>query len=208
MRQIGYISILIFLFSCSQKQPDKITKLLQSDTFEIDEANIADNRINLDETLNQKHNNYLVSIADSVISLCCYEILNVIQSLDYEKFNKTTEKYEFDNQTRTVDVYFSGDSYLKEYFNDHPSVMHKDLVCGKIDDNKLITKSYVKIGMTKTQLLEMIFQPSELFKRVNRLDIYENELGESFTSYIFVNDKLKEIEFDSDYEWIDKKLKK
>lgn len=86
--------------------------------------------------------------------------------------------------------------------------MQKDLVYGKIDDNKLINSNYVKIGMTKTQLLERIFQPSEIFNRVNRLDIYENELGESFTSYIFVNDKLEEILFNSDYEWIDKKLKK
>lgn len=97
MRQNAYILILIFFVSCSPKQTDKTSALPKSDTAEIVGTNILDRRINLDEILNQKHNNYLVSLADSVLSLCCYEILDVIQSLDYEKFHKTTEKYEFDN---------------------------------------------------------------------------------------------------------------
>jgi len=225
MKQITYILILIFLAGCSTKQSDnKSNKLIEADTIkgtndlivnkikkdtiEKIESIASDKRINLDSILNQKHNDYLASVDDSTLSLCCYEVLDIIKSIDLRKFKKTTEVYDLENQKKTVDVFYLGESFLKEYYNNHPEVMHKDLICGKIDNNDLITNSKIQIGMNKTDLLQMIFQPTEIFEKINRLDIYENELGESFTSYIFENNKLKEITFDSDYDWIDKELKK
>ena len=41
--------------------------------------------------LNQKHNDYLASINDSILSLCCYEILDIIISIDFEKGDKLTD---------------------------------------------------------------------------------------------------------------------
>jgi len=213
---------MIFIISCSQKPTDNRTNILtktdsiketnvlmveKKDSIIKIESNSSDKRINLDFILNQKHNDFLASFDDSVLIICCYDILNIIKSIDYKKFKKTSEKYDIENQTKTVNVFYLEKSFLKEYYNDHPQVMHKDLICGRIDNNDLLTESKIQIGMKKTDLLQIIFQPTETFDEVIRLDIYENELGESFTSYIFENNKLKEIIFDSDYDWIDKELK-
>jgi hypothetical protein len=225
MEHIVNTLILIFFISCSQIKTDNKINILsetdsiketsnlivdktEKDTIEKIELNTSNKRINLDLILNQKHNDYLASVDDSVLSLCCYEILDIIKSIDFGKFNKTTEEYDLENQKKTVDVYYLEESFLKEYYNDHTEVMHKDLICGKIENNDLIINSRIQIGMNKTDLLQMIFQPTETFERINRLDIYENELGESFTSYIFENYTLKGILFDSDYDWIDKEMKK
>jgi len=223
MKHIVYTLIFIFFASCSQKQTDNNNKTVNPDSLKISsnmtekkvdidtiekiESNTSDKRINLDLILNQKHNDYLASFDDSVLSLCSYEILDVIKSIDYKKFKKTTEEYDLENQKKTVDVFYLGKSFLKKYYNDHPRIMHTDLVCGKIDNNNLIKNGTIQIGMTKYDLLKIIFQPTKAFTKINRLDIYENELGELYTSYRFVNDTLKEIVFDSDYDWIDKELK-
>jgi hypothetical protein len=221
MKYIPYGLILISFFGCLQKHPEKNnSKLTKLDSMAMSnelvnresdnerfESDAFDKRINLEIVLSQKYNDYLASIDDSILSLCCYEILDIIKSIDYGKFNKKTEAYYFENQKKTVDVYFFEKSFLKEYYNAHHQVMRKDLVCGKIDDNSLLSNSSIKIGMTKTDFFERIFQPNEILKKINRLDIYENELGDAFTSYRFVNNTLKEIVFDSDYDWIDKEFK-
>src|SRR5690606_19191782 len=119
---------------------------------------------------------------DSVLSLCCYEIFDVLKLIDYKKFNKTTEEYDIENQKKTVDVFYLEKSFLKKYYNDHPQVKHTDLVCGRIDNNNLIKNGSIQIGMTKNDLLKITFQPTETFLKINQLDIYENELGESYTS--------------------------
>lgn len=224
MKHIAYILILTFFVSCFQKHTDNKTKILsetdsikktndlivdniENDTIEKIELDTSDKKINLDLVLNQKHNHFLASLNDSVLSLCCYEILDVVKLIDYKKLNKTTEEYDLENQKKTVDVFYLGKSFLKKYYNDHPQVMHTDLVCGRIDNNSLIKNGSIQIGMTKNDLLKITFQPTETFSKINQLDIYENELGESYTSYRFLNDTLKEIVFDSDYDWIDKELK-
>ena len=215
--------ILTFFSSCSQKQTGNEHKTLNknpveesivvtdkkvdSDSIKKLEANTTDKRINLDLVLNQKHNDYLASVNDSLLSLCCYEILDIIEFIDYKKFIKTSEVYDLENQKKTVDVYYSGKSFLKKYYNDHPQVMNDNLVYGRIDNNDLIRNGVIQIGMSKYDLLKIAFQPTDFFERINRLDIYENELGESFTSYRFVNDTLREVVFDSDYDWISKELK-
>ena len=218
-------NLIIFPFffivftSCNQKKKtentiskvvhseSKITRPNQSQT----ENNIyekQDVRINLDETLKDEQNDYLASLSNGVLDLCCYDLIDVSESVNYSKFTEGIEIYNStENKTDTINLYKFKGSYLKKYFNKNPRVQKLDLVSGKITDNSILYGSTIKIGMNKNELLELIFKPSNLFKIVNQLTISENELGEAFTIYKFENEKLKEILFDSTYEWIDKDLK-
>ena len=221
MRHLALTLFLILLMSCSQNrttnnfinssEKDSMSQSgdvqVGSNSLENTNANISKGKIDLDSILLQKHNEYFASIEDSTLSMCCYQIFNIIPSIDFTRFNKTTEKYLLDNQTHTVDVYFHESSFIKRFYNSHPEVIHQDLVCGRIQNKELIANDLIQIGMTKSQFFNIFFRPTELIKQLTRLDIYENELGESFTSYRFMNDTLKEIIFDSDYDWIDKKFK-
>ena len=62
--------------------------------------------------------------------------------------------------------------------------------------------------MSKEEILERIFIPTPLFQSINRFVIYEDEIGEAWTELTFEHNTLKQINYDSDYDWIDKKLNK
>ena len=89
-----------------------------------------------------------------------------------------------------------------------PDVNKSDLVCGRIRNEGIIFDQGIKIGMPKHELLTKIFNPSKTLDRVDTLEVYENELGDAWTIYVFRNDTLTEIEFDSSYDWIEKKVRK
>ncbi len=223
MRNLIFIFILILSFGCSQAQKENDSNINQSDSLSVlnsvgkdtssDEFIVnkhvdSDSRIEIKSELNEKHNDYLASFDNTELSICCYQLLDISKHIDYEKCTKTIEEYESENNIKHVDIYIFENSFLKKFYNKHPEVMHEDIVCGRIVDNNLISNSKIKIGMTKSSLLETIFQPTEFFEQISILTVYENELGESHTSYRFDNDKLVEIVFDSDYDWIDKELNK
>ena len=217
MRNLIFIFILILSFSCSQTKKDNESNVNQSDNLlELNSAEKlvekkqvdSDSRIEIDSVLKDKYNAYLVSFKNSELSLCCYQLFDITKHIDYAICTKTVEEYESENKIKQVDIYKFESSFLKKFYNKHPNVMHEDIVCGRIVDNNLIPNSKIKIGMTKSSLLEILFKPTEFFEQISILTVYENELGESHTSYMFDNDILVEIVFNSDYDWIDKELDK
>ncbi len=216
MNRVLFLLSLFFLFSCFPAKNDSNKQPQTSDSFSISDVEdnpsttknsyrIVANKINLDSILINK-NLYLASLNDSTLSLCCYDILDITQSINYQAFEKSSEEYEIEGQTKKVTIYSSGTSFLKEFENNHPQVMETQLVCGRIKDNHLISNSTVQIGMKKNDLLSTIFQPTEIFEEIKQLDIFENEISGS-TSYHFENNLLVQIVFNSDYDWIDKELK-
>ena len=116
------------------------------------------------------------------------------------------EKYEVEGKEEEVEVYQGGKSFFKTYYNDHPKVNENKLISGSLVDNSAFANPNIQIGMPKAQFLEIFFTSSPVFEQVSQLDIYENELGEAYTSYLFEADSLSEIQFHSDYDWIKKEL--
>lgn len=208
------------MIGCSPKNSESSIKNIDStiisDTINVivdevqeqtNEQVFFDKRINLDSILNEEYDYYLSSIEDSLLSIVGYNTLNIIDKIDFNKFYKSIEKYNFDNEVHQIDVFYLGTSFVKKYYNRHPDVMRTDLVCGMINNNTLINGNTIQIGMLKNDLLELVFQPTQTFDKVIQFNIYEDETGEAFTSYIFENDTLKNITFDSDYSWIEKGIK-
>jgi hypothetical protein len=195
MRHIVYISILLLSINCS---------LIKSSN---DSKNGLDNKpkIDLDSLLNIKQNDHSAILKNGELSLCCYDIVKV-EILDLAMFKKQSEKHAQDNRMQNVNVYTFEDSYFKEFYNSE--INRLDLVYGRINSDKIQLSNGLKIGMTKSELLGLIFKQSKLFDSINDLKVYENEMGDYWTNYIFKNEKLIEIQFDSSYDWIDKKLKK
>jgi hypothetical protein len=210
--------LTILLIGCNQSIKEKsdisiteITKTSDSTEFNSLEHNspkiIADDRIDLNKELEDKLNTHLITYSNGVLDLCCYQLLNITNKINFSKFSKTEEKYDSEGQIETVEVLKYGNSFLKRYYNDYPGVNRIDIVSGHIEDNELISGSTIKLGIDKSEFIETYFQPSELTKSIDTLIIYEDEMGEANTIYIFENQKLKEINFDSAYDWIDKGIK-
>jgi len=163
------------------------------------------NKINLDKILKDKYNNYLASYEKGNLSLCSYQLFDMTDKIKYSAFKKTTEKYTPNDKEETVNVYRSDSSFVKTYFNRDVTPNRLDVVCGRILYNELFETSKVQIGMKKSDFLELFFQPSEIFTKIESVSIYEDEMGEAFTTYRFNKNILVEIDFDSSYDWIDKK---
>lgn len=224
MRHIYYILILIVINGCLQtKNNNNQSDSLKSNINKIDSQsmNLVDSRsnmivksdinddskLNIDSLLNKKNNDYLATFKNGELSMCCYEILKT-DVLDLKMFKKTSEEYSEDYGIKKVDVYVYEDSYIKQFYNTHPQVNRLDLVSGKILSDKIELSNGIRIGMYKADLIGKIFKKSGFFDSVNILTIYENEIGDNWTSYIFKDNKLIEIKFDSSYDWIEKGLKK
>lgn len=166
-----------------------------------------DKRLDFDLLLNDSQNQYLLTLKDNEIQIC-YGWQFDIHVQDYKIFTKQIEEYNDESGNHKVDVYVYHDSFIKEYFNKHPEVNRLDLVCGKILTNEIKLTQNIQIGMDKSKVFEKIFKPSDKFKNVSRLTIYEDERGESWVTLDFKDNKLIGVLFDSDYDWIDKELKK
>ncbi len=188
--------------------------------LKINETNNSyqqDNRLVLDSLLNNKYNNFLASMENGYMTICCYHNLldNPLPFLtedsllsEYKFLELYKEYYEFDGKIHEVKVYRYGDSYFKTHYHEYQGRFYTNLVCGKIESEKFIFRNGIQIGMNRSKFLELIFEPSELFNKIDTLTISKNELGEAETYYIFSEDKLTEIIFESIYDWIDRDLKK
>ena len=160
--------------------------------------------LNLDSILNIEKNTFMIDLKNGELSISGYEFIDMAGTINYKMFATKTETYTSENKVQSVKVYSSDKSYIKTYFNKHPKINRFDIVSGKIYSNKLLTKTYIKIGMTKDSVLNTLFKPSILYSKVNQLTIYEDELAEAKTMLIFKDNKLAEIRFDSSYDWIKK----
>ncbi|MEM8897996.1 MAG: hypothetical protein AAGC85_07815 [Bacteroidota bacterium] len=164
-------------------------------------------RINLTTTLLDNQNDYLLSLEGNTLSLCCYELLDISIHLPLKLANKTVETYESEGQLKEVNLFQLDSSFVKIFYNDHPRVMREEIVCGRIKDNNFLDSEKVDIGMPKEELFRILFHKDPRLTTIDTLEIYEDELGNAFTSYIFREEKLKEIILASDYDWIDRDIK-
>ena len=115
------------------------------------------------------------------------------------------EYYKEDDVTDTVDVYSYKESYIKKFYNRHPKVNRLDIVYGRIVSREVRIGTGLKVGMKKEAALEFFFKLQDsVVSSISELTIYENELRSNWVSLIFKNDKLVKVEFDSEYEWINK----
>ena len=167
----------------------------------------TDGKLDLDSLIHIHNNQYLLSLSGGEVQLC-YGYRFDLHVKDYNIFTKRTEKYNNGKSDQVVTVYIFENSFLKEYFNKDPDVNRLDIVYGRILSDKISLTEGVRVGMSKNAMLLKIFKPSDLFDSINKLTIYEDERGEYWTSIIFKDNRLAEVIFDSDYDWIDKKLKR
>ncbi len=203
-------TLVVNIDSIKQKEKlvilDSLNEKTNSKHQELSGDN-SDKRLDLDLLQNDSQNQYLLTLKDNEIQIC-YGWQFDVHVQDYKLFTKRIEEYNDEYGNHKVDVYVYHDSFLKEYFNNHPEVNRLDLVCGKILTNEIKLTQGIQIGMDKSKILEKIFKPSDKFDTVSRLTIYEDERGESWVTLDFKDNKLVGVLFDSDYDWIDKGLKK
>ncbi len=188
MRIITIATILAVAISCEDKKQDS--------------------RMDLDEMIADKHNEYLASLEEGNLTMFgYYGLIDISDSLHLNRFTKSSENFESEGEIQTVDVYVFDKSFLKKYFNNHPQVNQLDLVSGRILNAELINSSVIQLDMTKEDFLGVFFQTSKLFDEIDTVTIYRSEEGLAHTSYIFEDDQLSQIIFDSAYDWIDKDLR-
>jgi len=215
------ISILgLLAFGCAkqrqsiQSRPDStdIVETVESFDSRLESATIPDflleDKVDIDSVLKTRHNDYQASFDGGTLSICCHDLLDITSNLPSKSFQRTTEDYKDDEKVKIVEVYSRDDSFYKMFYNSHPDVQKTDLVCGQIRNEGIVFDQGVRIGMPKHELLIKIFHPSKTLDRVDKLEIYENEMGEAWTIYVFRNDTLSEIEFDSNCDWIERKVRK
>ncbi len=221
MKYLFIILIIIIGTGCSQttkKEKTEKKEIIKKETTEINPIKSQttslfkeqidtekENRINLDEILKDGYNTYLASFENGDLSLCSYQLFDLTEKVKYSAFIKTTEKYNPFEKEETVIVYRKDSSFVKTYFNDYVTPNRTVILCGRILGNDLLRPSKVQIGMKKSDFLNLFFQTSKIYNQIESVSIYEDEMGEIFTSYIFTEDRLAEIKFDSDCDWVDKK---
>lgn len=217
MKNVLIIIACIAVIACGEiNDNDKNNNQSAEDKVSVQEETL-DNNLNESQQVNNKpitgsieawledpEDDDMASFDKGVLSLCCYDLLDVGDDIILDILDMKIEEYDLEGQTKQVSVYYLDESFLKYYYNDHPNVMKNHIISGRITNNDLIPDSKVKIGMARDLFLERLFEKSDFFARVDQVDIYEDEIGLIYTSYKFENGRLTEIQFDSDYDWIDK----
>lgn len=165
-------------------------------------------RINIDSLLQSPDNSYSARFDNGTLSLCCYDLLDITNNLPWKGFERTTEEYKVDEATIIVEAYSNRDSFYKTLYNAHPEVRKSELVCGQIGNEGIVLDKGVRIGMTKAELLTRIFNQSEMLDKVDTLNVYEDEMSEAWTTYVFNGDVLAEIRFDSYNDWVERRVRK
>jgi len=219
MRKVILILVLLAV-GCGKKkqsiQPTSdstaIVATVESADSEFESSSIPyflpEDKVDIDSVLKTPDNDYLSTFDSGTLSICCQILLDITKKLPSTGFQRTTEEYKDDEQVNIVEVYSRNDSFYKTFYNAHPDVQRTDLVYGQIRNEGIVFDQGIRIGMPKHELLTKIFSPSKTLDSVHKLEVYENEMGDSWTTYVFRNDTLIEIEFDSSYDWIERKVRK
>ncbi|RXQ95591.1 hypothetical protein EO244_06925 [Ancylomarina salipaludis] len=219
MRQFKYLLILLIFTNCSSDkksnnaaesgtvESQKITtlssKAKDDQPNKIQKQNL-DKRANIDTLMNGKFDLNsdifsLIPFENGKLEVFSHKLANVY-IVDYNLFRKHIEEYNFQDSIEKVDVFIYKDSYLKE--------TPKYRIYGKILSEDIELSENVKIGMSKTNLLSKIFKPSDSFDKVKVLVVYENEIGDYWLNFKFDTNKLIEVEYDTNNDWVDRALKK
>ncbi len=185
----------------------KESKLKSND--ESVEIPANNHKLDLDSLINVWPNQYLLTFKNSDLDICYIKQFE-LKVQDYSLFAKSLETYtrisEDEIDTLTADVYTYKESYLKEYFNDHPDVKQIDIAYGKIVNEKILLTHGIRVGMAKDSILNKIFKSTNTFDSVSKLTIYKDEFGDDWVILNFAENKLSEVIFDSFFNWIEKDL--
>ena len=205
MKYILSFVLSILLLSCNPPQEKKeVAEEIPAETISqkeevqsetsIKETSIPEpKKIDLDSVLSEELDDYLTDLREGVLGLCCHDGLEV--QLNYDYFEKSIEMFDVNGQEKEREVYQQGNSFFKRFYNDHPKVMGWNL-SGRIADNEAILNRNIRIGMSKMELLTQLYETSPLFEEIIQLDISTDEMGDTYTSYLFEGDTLKEILFE------------
>jgi hypothetical protein len=176
-----------------------------------------DSLLDLDKIINKGPVNsyhYFASLKNDVLEIVDMdiELENPFGNLgeknllkEYPFLNVSNETYTIEkNRKGTVKKYSFNKSFIKTYYNDHPSVKNLDLVCGTITDTIFILYTGIRIGMTKKTFFKTFFKLTRYINDINKVIVYCDGQGDQWATYIFAGNKLKEISFNSCYTWIKK----
>jgi len=114
-------------------------------------------------------------------------------------------KIEHENATKpnnyAVDLYrlYYENSFVKFIYQ--PETKRYEIVSGSIVNPEIALNNGVKTGMTKTDFLNIYF-PIDAQKKIGNVDVIKfiSALDGIFHYYIFKDDKLVEIDFNTDYQ--------
>ncbi|MEL6253124.1 MAG: hypothetical protein AAFR87_14025 [Bacteroidota bacterium] len=197
------LSILFFACNPPQEKKEAAGEILAETIIQKEEVHPETSKkeasipqakkIKLDSVLSEELDDYLTDLREGVLGLCCHD--GLVVQLNYDYFEKSIEMFDVNGLKKEREVYQGGNSFFKRYFNDHPKVMGWDL-SGRIVDNEAILNGNIRIGMSKTELLTQLYETSPLFKEIIQLDISTDEMGDTYTSFRFDGDSLKEILFE------------
>ena len=217
MLRIALSILVIVIVGCAREKqsiqpgPDSTASTETFDSFasQSEPTSFPDfplgGQVDIDSVL---EDDYVARFDSGTLTLCCYDLLDIARNLPFKAFQRSTEVYKEEAQVQIVEVYATGESYFKMFYNSHPDVQKVDLVCGQISDEAIVLDRGVRIGMPKYELLTQIFNPSKTLDRVERLQVFEDDMGDAWTIYFFRNDTLANIEFDSSNDWVERKVRK
>ncbi len=184
------------LISCSQRKDkskvisiESSSRVSKKEPIKSQPEEIVDNRIDLSEILKDEYNTYLATLENNSLDMVSYQVIDISIWIDYSKFEKSIEKVDNYGDTISVNVYRHNDSYLKVLGSD-------TLICGRIKDKGLLRIPTVKLGMSQYKFMSKYFKDSDTLNEINSWVVYENELGEAWTTYRFQDSQLIEITFD------------
>ncbi|MGC3946397.1 MAG: hypothetical protein QM762_18065 [Chryseolinea sp.] len=216
IREVISLSAILVLGCAKEKQsiqsrPDSTSTVesieVEPEPTAFPNFNLED-RVDIDAALKIQDNAYMATLDSGTLSLCCYDLLDITQKLPSKSFERTAEEYKDYDGVKIVDVWSKGGSFYKLFNNSHPDVRRTELVCGQIRDEEVVFSRGIRVGMPKRLLLTQMFLESQTLARVDELKIVEDEMGEAWTIYVFRNDTLREIRFDSYNDWIERMVKK
>ncbi len=196
MRVILLVLSAFILISCSQRKDkskvisiESSSRVSKKEPIKSQPEEIVDNRIDLSEILKDEYNTYLATLENNSLDMVSYQVIDISIWIDYSKFEKSIEKVDNYGDTISVNVYRHNDSYLKVLGSD-------TLICGRIKDKGLLRIPTVKLGMSQYKFMSKYFKDSDTLNEINSWVVYENELGEAWTTYRFQDSQLIEITFD------------
>ncbi|MCY1635497.1 hypothetical protein [Marinifilum sp. D737] len=211
MKYLPYVLLLIFFCECSQKCEKNTNKLNIEDKVRtkaqamkvistVPEKNDRTEK-EIEESDSVYFDKYLMSIKDSIVSLCCQdELYNPFGELNKSKVKSYLKDYSYSKESESNKDIFRNDSnlvsivtYKAEYAEDVYEVF---LGKGILYDKSLELNNGIKIGMSKKTFMDKFFHfPDSVINNLNQVSACEDERGDSFTKYKFKDNQLIYIKF-------------
>ena len=198
IRLLTYTISLLLINSCSSQTEKSAFEYTNLETYTNNE--IANSMLlDLDSLLTQKNNSLLLSLDGDSLSFCCFPVNEFIKDIFLERLNFKKEKFNNEGEIEEYSVYYSDNSVIKLTEIEGSSVV----VYGRIREKDLLKNDSIKLSMSKDDFLSLYFFKTPTFSKINEISISEDETDEYRITFLFEEEKLKEIRFGSFNDWID-----